>query len=477
MLADNKLTWINSLYDVNLYPININEYGGLEFEIVFKQNPLYTSLRFPIEYNNLEFYYQQALTPEEIKDGYYRPENVINSYAVYHSYLRDNEYLTGKAFHIYRPKLIDSMGLESWCNINIDTKTNLMSISWDRSFMDNAIYPVILDPSFGYTSIGASAGGLGGVNKKRGCNATLTENGDITFINFYGRDGGIILDIDVGIYNDSGGSPNNLDASNVGVDFSDGNAWNQFALSVSETTGTYWLSYIVSGVGVNVYYDNVGNSRTNYNTDSPPFDVTWGADNWATQLYSIYCNYTATGGITTLTYRPNETLTINDNFSYKGTFSFFDTLTIDDSFTSFFDYILLSLSETLLISDDILTSIGGQILLTLLETITIGDSLTSILPIQIGLTFYHYYVFLAILTFLGVFFVSTSSESRNSNAVKKMISCLCFLGCVSIILTYSGLPLGLIAIMSAIYSSLSVASLLIGIEIMWKKPESQNEII
>lgn len=147
-------------YDVKIYelsPADGMNNGGIEYEIVLPSKPSTNSFSFGISKNELEFYYQPELTQEEIDEGLSRPENVVGSYAVYHSSKRDNQYKVGKAFHIYRPKAFDKNGVEQWCEFNKDLNDTLvLTITCPQSFLDNAVYPVIIDPTIGDTDGGAS---------------------------------------------------------------------------------------------------------------------------------------------------------------------------------------------------------------------------------------------------------------------------------------------------------------------------------
>lgn len=108
-----------------------------------------------------DFLYQPELTPEEIAEGAERPENVIGSYAVYHKTkanhrVGDTNYATGKAFHIYRPKAIDADGVQVWAELHYDAAQSTLSVAVPQDFLDAAAYPVVVDPTFGYTITGAS---------------------------------------------------------------------------------------------------------------------------------------------------------------------------------------------------------------------------------------------------------------------------------------------------------------------------------
>jgi hypothetical protein len=162
--SDNVVKYITPEYEVHQYeldPSNLGEDGGLEFEWVLPQKPSTNILEATIQTKGLNFYYQAPLTDEEKARGAKRPENVVGSYAVYHATKSGNNqhkhYKTGKAFHIYRPKAIDASNNEAWCQLNIDKNAGILTVTVPQEFLDNAVYPIIVDPTFGYTSTGATA--------------------------------------------------------------------------------------------------------------------------------------------------------------------------------------------------------------------------------------------------------------------------------------------------------------------------------
>jgi hypothetical protein len=85
------------------------EDDGFEFETTLREKS--NVFAFPIEdAQDLDFFDQPKLSPKEIAEGTVRPENVIGSSAVYpktktNHRVGDTLYATGKAFHIYRPKV------------------------------------------------------------------------------------------------------------------------------------------------------------------------------------------------------------------------------------------------------------------------------------------------------------------------------------------------------------------------------------
>jgi hypothetical protein len=132
------------------------EDGGLEFEWVLPSIPPTNQFVATIRTKGLEFYYQ----PFETDEGD-RPDNVKGSYAVYHATRANNfvggkQYFTGKAFHIYRPEAVGANGERVWCELAIDTVAETLTVTVPQSFLDSAVYPVTIDPTFGYTTSGAS---------------------------------------------------------------------------------------------------------------------------------------------------------------------------------------------------------------------------------------------------------------------------------------------------------------------------------
>ena len=130
------------------------EQKGFLFDIIMDAKPLTNIVPLSIKYKKLRFLKQ----PEIIEDGVWQEPRVVNSYAVYHEEEKsDEKYLTGKAFHIYRPWIQDANNNRVWCDLEIDEDNETADIIIPQDFLDNATYPVYIDPTFGYTSAGASS--------------------------------------------------------------------------------------------------------------------------------------------------------------------------------------------------------------------------------------------------------------------------------------------------------------------------------
>lgn len=136
---------------------------GFEFDLILTERPHDNEFAYKIRSKNLVFCKQPPLTEEEIKLGCHRSDNVVGSFAVYHSHKRNNHRLSngreenygcGKFGHIYRPKAIDDNEKWAWCDMNI-AHGRLVIIA-PQKFLDDAKYPVTIDPNIGYTTAGAS---------------------------------------------------------------------------------------------------------------------------------------------------------------------------------------------------------------------------------------------------------------------------------------------------------------------------------
>lgn len=157
-----KVTWQKGQWKAVFYERDDVEDGGFEFEIHIPKKPPINYLEFTVNTKDLNWFYQPALTQAEIDNGCSRPENVVGSYAVYHKHKRGvqtaggMEYKTGKAFHVYRPHVVDANGNETWGTFSLDTASGTLRLTVDQAWLNSAAYPVIVDPTFGYTGTGSS---------------------------------------------------------------------------------------------------------------------------------------------------------------------------------------------------------------------------------------------------------------------------------------------------------------------------------
>lgn len=171
---------------------------SFEIDIILDAAPTSNIFIYDIQTTGLNFYYQPELTQAEIDSGSSRPENVVGSYAVYHSTNRNNHnyqnniqknYMTGKFCHIYRPQATDASGSSVWCDLDIDTDAGTMKVTVPQTFLDSAIYPVRIDPEFGTSTIGGSVYYMGASDQYKLRMSPLTakyiSNGTLESISAY----------------------------------------------------------------------------------------------------------------------------------------------------------------------------------------------------------------------------------------------------------------------------------------------------
>jgi len=250
------------------------------------------------------FYYQRELTQEQKDKGHRQPENVIGSYAVYHAsrggvhrgQVDAEKYKVGKAFHIYRPEAIDAKGNRVWCELKIDIENQMAAITVPPKWLDGAFYPVLVDPTFGYTSVGA--------NYWPPPYGTILTHGDTyTGVSATGKSMSVYAQgyneatvLQAALYNGtslvSNGYTDDIDVVSGTPQWLTGNFVSGPALSTDE----YYLCLNTQDQ-VEFYYDDAGTNDAKYATqayDTWPSSVTWSVDPDGRAKFSIYCTYGVT---------------------------------------------------------------------------------------------------------------------------------------------------------------------------------------
>lgn len=291
-----------------------SEEGGFEYEIVLNKYTGTSTFYSEIETQGLEFYKQLPLNVEMASStctetecgGSQRPVNVVNSYAVYHatqqgdySKLGGYNYKAGKAFHIYRVKAVDADGQELWCDQNIYGNTH--EISCDNNWLEKvAKYPVRIDPTFGYTSAGASNSSKTSDYIYSFEEASPTERGELTSITWYGRgNSGKDQYMKGAIYVSS---TNALVATTSEYKTDDnGVSWHTFDFTTNPTISVisynlclWWDIYNASN-----YYDSNTSKHKALSTEYNgvfPATIIWGTTDYAftrNGRWSVYATYEA----------------------------------------------------------------------------------------------------------------------------------------------------------------------------------------
>jgi hypothetical protein len=327
------IIWESSRGKFHFYEVPADEAhpeGGYEFEIILAKKPPTNTVTFTLRSKGLTAHYQRPLNQETPAPNWvtvteteafdaeghrvaYRPPKAVGSYALYHdSRIGDivgkQNYRAGKVGHIYRPHLTDALGAEAWGTITLDLVAQTCTITVPQDFLNSATYPVVIDPTFGYTTIGGTLGEYYADYEMAFGPYSPASNGDATSVSFYFcSDYHAAFSATFGIFSDTGS-----DAPNANLkDSAGGNVGNpdevrdwytqnlDSSLAITSTT-LYWIvrnsvdtfHYAYDSVsGYDYVYDaatySAGTLRSSYGTPDGRID------NWR---HSCYVTYTEAAG-------------------------------------------------------------------------------------------------------------------------------------------------------------------------------------
>jgi hypothetical protein len=305
-----KTKWKNTTTEIEFYPIA--DGSGYEFDIILKNKSKSRILTLLIISNGLKFYKQPPMTEEIGIDGVvtanetegfnaqgqrikYRPEQYVNSYAIYKTGEIINirggiEYKSAKVGHILRIKAIDDDGVSTWCPMEIID--NIMTITVPEDFWNSAKFPLHIDPSFGYTTIGASSFGpvvypichIGS-----GLIHTAGSKFIITKFTIYGSGG----TVETAAYNIQSGLPVNQLASGVAIALPGSAAWTDSAAvnQLMQNGETYGMAVGVSVAGSTLYYDVTTGNQRSAETRTGALQTPWSSASVSASQYSWYATY------------------------------------------------------------------------------------------------------------------------------------------------------------------------------------------
>jgi hypothetical protein len=342
----DKIKWSKGNIDIDFYDYTEGE-GGYKMVWWLKEKPATNKVKFSIQSKGLKFCYQPRMdagrvaeekaiadnypidwsdtefikryyNPNDRKEGFTeteeidkdgnvvasKPENVVGSYAVYHSTKggmvdsNGKAYATGKAFHIYRPKIIDAEGNEAWGILKIEN--GIYEVEIPQEFLDTCKFPIFANDTFGYTSVGGSettdAGSVRGSLFTSPSNVDTADN-----INAYIKEYGEYIELKGLIILHSDG---NVITNGVGGEVSIGSSYDwitsTFATSPSLSGNTdYVLAEIDNAFSGYIYikYDTgaTNQGHRNYDFTGGYTNPTGFSENLThnTDKYSIYATYTA----------------------------------------------------------------------------------------------------------------------------------------------------------------------------------------
>ena len=285
--------------------------GSLKWDVVYDSPaalPADGIERFQLEFpEGLTWHYQPALTAEEIAEGHERPEEIVGGYVAYWAqsgrYLDGSgeevaNYETGRFGDIKEPLWVDDSGQTlRWTQELVGSELRCyLPTEW----LATAVYPVRLDPTFGYESVGGSSSSY-----TRSATGIFSppSNGSVTSISMACSSGGFVFT--AGIYANNSSYPGSLLGVSAGSDPTASVDWGVATIEapVSITTAAnYWLAATRSGASIR--YDSVAGRYTCRDNatyvdgvlpDPWPSAVTVNTN----YVYSIYATYTESGGGTT----------------------------------------------------------------------------------------------------------------------------------------------------------------------------------
>jgi len=184
---EDKIKLIKNKKEYHFYE---KDKDNFEFETILYEKPKDNKIEFSVKTKGLRFVRQPALnevyqgknvaycTETECYDKneklvVYKSEESVHSYSVHHKTKRDNyskiggkNYRAGKAFNINYPYLIDADGWKVRAKdfnleLNKEKTSGILRIVMPQEFLDKAIYPITVDPTFGTTSVFSDSALLG----------------------------------------------------------------------------------------------------------------------------------------------------------------------------------------------------------------------------------------------------------------------------------------------------------------------------
>lgn len=296
------------------HKFKIDEDGHLEYEIELESKPSSNKIELDLDFPvGLEFWYQDTIENEYNKDHWgcedlaeyqsriNRPANVECSYAVYWKE-ENNQYKTGKFCHIYRPKVIDSDNNEIWCNQVIEN--NKWTIEIDQTWLNNAVYPITIDPNLGFSTKGGSDYQNDGGDASACHDTTDGSGGDTVQLHVWCKNDGANDALKICVYNDDGSEDPDtqlLAEVTITVDNGfDGQKDVNYETTLAAST-KYWIAFCnQTSARIAGYYDSADAGRhAFYTVGSWDLEASWntGAASHNTTKWSIWADYSAVGGV------------------------------------------------------------------------------------------------------------------------------------------------------------------------------------
>jgi hypothetical protein len=304
VIVNGMATWTDGNQMVRAYPLQPdidNEDGGLELEILLGSKPPTNGFDFVIDgADNLEFYRQpDKRIPDEFPNMRV-PDHAIGSYAVYHQFNMHHarsktNWGCGKAFHLYRPKAIDAIGVEQWCSL--EYANGVMRVVVPPRFLEQAVYPVRIDPTFGHSGNGTSTGSYNLAEMVGSVGTVGAVDGDVDSIEARIMDSGSTLF--KGVLVNSAGTAIETNGVTPQASVPATFAWTQAVYSTKPAvtaSTSYFCCVIGNSYVLDIRQDTGPAASGFYNTAGTFTTPAAGSPTINTTRKSVFANYTEAGG-------------------------------------------------------------------------------------------------------------------------------------------------------------------------------------
>lgn len=301
---------------------------SLRWKMIFATRPLSNTYKMQLsgQWQDYDYFYQPPVTDPDREyevDGELwiewtdasgvtcsRAKKVNGSYAVYHKTKRHNargkkNYGCGKVCHIYCPKATDAIGAIAWCNLHIDGTTGEYTVTIPADYLNKAVYPVIVNDQFGYTTIGTtSTQAIVADTLYLFEMGDMPEDGTLDSIVFYDSDASQAPNCHVGLYQYDGSSDYDVVYDSGDTSYTSGAGWytettvgNEALTSGREIRSAFFSQYTSD---LSIAWDTVSGYTQYDKSLSWPADLPdpagAGFSTTADRRMSVYINYTPSGG-------------------------------------------------------------------------------------------------------------------------------------------------------------------------------------
>lgn len=290
----------NIIVDGKQVTFSENEFtnGGLQFDVVYSSKPSSLVENFLITNDRINLVKQES-KPWELKDWdahnwkgervtrvgkCFRPIHMEGGFVGFDSNWK-------KLFNLPRFILIDATGKKTFVD-NMTYNAGMLSVYLPDKFMSEAAYPVILDPTFGMTTIGASTTYYteGGWGSKHSTGFAGTTSNILAYIQSTGT-----ANFRGAFYSDVSGVPTTrLATAGANATMNTTAAWRTSNISYAHSNTTLW-PFVGGDDFINIAYDAGGTSQSfESNTFTyPTFPNPGSIFSYFDVVFSLYSNSTA----------------------------------------------------------------------------------------------------------------------------------------------------------------------------------------